>query len=551
MKVSVGKYRDTGFSIMIISIVIMVSVLCISCARLGTPTGGPKDTTEPRIVEEKSSPNYQTNFSKREIVLEFDEWVVIQNAIQEVVVSPPLSYPFKYEVKGKRTVFSFSEEEELKPDATYQINFGDAVKDFTVGNVFKNFVFVFSTGDKIDSLSMSGTVVNAYDNKPREGVLVMLYDNLSDTVVSTIKPFYFTKTDDKGAFKLQNLRKDTFRIYALKDENVNYIYDLPTEQVGFLDSLIVLDAASEDSIATTIDLEIFDEIDKPQLINFRQDKKGLIKAIYNRLPEEYSIASETGEEVKYTIDQDTIMIWHNNLDDDSTHYLIKYDDQQDTIVNKKSRKLMTDEKLKIAKSQKKTITAYKGDSISIVFNHYLMASDSMRMILSDTTKTYPESSYRIDGKNLIINYDSLEISQKYDLTIMPGSIQNIYGLSIQDTLAFDVSIKDPSDLGKIKISVINADSIQYAIHLVKSEQVIRETSIRSDTTYQMKKLEAGAYSLRVIEDIVPDNRWTPGKVVLRRQSERIKEVPLEELRAGWDIEFELDINQIFDGTQSQ
>lgn len=539
---------DIARSIGVMTIVVICfSVLCVSCAKLGTPTGGPKDTAAPKVIEEKSSTNYQTNFTEREVVLEFDEWVVIQNPIQEVVVSPPLSYPFKYEVKGKRTVFSFSEKEELKPDATYQINFGDAVKDFTAGNVFKNFIFVFSTGDKIDSLSMSGTVVNAYDKKPREGVLVMLYDNVSDTVVSTTKPFYFTKTDDKGTFSLQNLRKDTFRIYALKDENVNYIYDLPTEQVGFLDSLIVLD----DSITTTIDLEIFDELDKPRLINFTQDKKGLIKAIYNRLPENYNVISANGEAVNYTTDKDTVMIWHNRLDEDSTTYLIKYDDQQDTIINKKSRKTMKDEKLSLAKTQKKTVTAYKGDSISIHFNHYLMTSDSMQMTLSDTTRTYPESNYRLDGKSLVIKYDSLEIAQKYDLIIFPNSIRNIYGLTIKDTLELSVSIKDPADLGKIKINVINAEDIQYAIHLVKSEQVIREASIRNDTSYHIRRLEAGAYSLRVIEDLVPDNMWTPGNVILKRQSERIKEVPLEELRAGWDIEFELDIKQIFDGAKSQ
>jgi hypothetical protein len=509
---------DIARSIGVMTIVVICfSVLCVSCAKLGTPTGGPKDTAAPKVIEEKSSTNYQTNFTEREVVLEFDEWVVIQNPIQEVVVSPPLSYPFKYEVKGKRTVFSFSEKEELKPDATYQINFGDAVKDFTAGNVFKNFIFVFSTGDKIDSLSMSGTVVNAYDKKPREGVLVMLYDNVSDTVVSTTKPFYFTKTDDKGTFSLQNLRKDTFRIYALKDENVNYIYDLPTEQVGFLDSLIVLD----DSITTTIDLEIFDELDKPRLINFTQDKKGLIKAIYNRLPENYNVISANGEAVNYTTDKDTVMIWHNRLDEDSTTYLIKYDDQQDTIINKKSRKTMKDEKLSLAKTQKKTVTAYKGDSISIHFNHYLMTSDSMQMTLSDTTRTYPESNYRLDGKSLVIKYDSLEIAQKYDLIIFPNSIRNIYGLTIKDTLELSVSIKDPADLGKIKINVINAEDIQYAIHLVKSEQVIREASIRNDTSYHIRRLEAGAYSLRVI------------------------------LRAGWDIEFELDIKQIFDGAKSQ
>jgi len=233
------------------------------------------------------------------------------------------------------------------------------------------------------------------------------------------------------------------------------------------------------------------------------------------------------------------------------YYLVKYNNKIDTIINKKSRKTMIDEKLTLAKGQKKSITAYKGDSISIQFNHYLIQSDSMQLNLSDTIQTYPESGYRIDRKQLVLEYDSLHINQKYDLTVLPGSIKNIYGITIQDTLNFSVKIKDPSTQGKINITVVNNDGRQYALHLVKSDQVIRKETVRNDTSYQIKKLEAGNYILRVIEDIVPDNKWTPGNVILKRQSERIKEVPLEELRAGWDIEFELDINQIFDGVKSQ
>ena len=95
----------------------------ISCAQLGIPSGGPEDTQEPQLIVTNSSPNYQTYFNEKQIVLEFDEWIVIQNAIQEVVVSPPLSYPFKFEAKGKKTIFSFSDNEVLKPDATYPVSY--------------------------------------------------------------------------------------------------------------------------------------------------------------------------------------------------------------------------------------------------------------------------------------------------------------------------------------------------------------------------------------------------------------------------------------------
>ena len=533
--------------IIVMLVMSMPLLVVVSCARLGAPTGGPKDETPPKLIDELSSDNYQTNFTEQKIVFEFDEWIVIQNPIQEVVVSPPLSYPFKFETKGRAAIFSFSENEELKPDVTYQINFGDAVKDFTVGNVFKNFIYVFSTGDKIDSLSMSGTIVNALDGKPREDILLMLYDNLSDTCITTIKPFYFTRSDNEGAFKLENLRQDTFRIYALKDENVNYIYDLPTEQVGFLDSLIVLNDTTE----FVFDLELFDEIDDAVLIDSKQEKKGLIKTVYNVLPNEFTVTDLQGTNLNYTTDKDTIMLWHNIMDSDSTQFIISYENGSDTIINKRSRKSMIEEKLKLNKSQRENIAMYEGDSIRIEFNHYLVDNDSMQLILSDTINTYMQNAYRLEEKQLIVYFDSLKHSNEYSLEIMPNAMSNIYAIKNLDTIAMKIVVQDPSTLGNLNMKVINTQNSNYAIQLIKADAVIKEMSARSDTSFVVNKLESGKHSLRVIEDIVPDGKWTPGNVLLKRQSERIKEVPLEELRAGWDIEFELDINKVFNGVKSQ
>jgi len=525
----------------------MSLIVVVSCARLGAPTGGPKDETPPKLIDELSSDNYQTNFTEQKIVFEFDEWIVIQNPIQEVVVSPPLSYPFKFETKGRAAIFSFSENEELKPDVTYQINFGDAVKDFTVGNVFKNFIYVFSTGDKIDSLSMSGTIVNALDGKPREDILLMLYDNLSDTCITTIKPFYFTRSDNEGAFKLENLRQDTFRIYALKDENVNYIYDLPLEQVGFLDTLIVLNDTTE----FVFDLELFDEIDDPVLIDSKQEKKGLIKTVYNVLPNEFTVTDLQGTNLNYTTDKDTIMLWHNIMNSDSTQFIISYENGSDTIINKRSRKSMIEEKLKLNKSQRENIAMYEGDSIRIEFNHYLVDNDSIKLTLTDTINSYIQNAYRLEKRQLIVYYDSLKHSNEYSLEILPNTISNIYGINNLDTVKMKIIVQDPGTLGNLNMNVINTQNSNYAIQLIKADAVIKEMSAISDTSYIVNKLESGMYSLRVIEDIVPDGKWTPGNVLLKRQSEKIKEVPLEELRAGWDIEFELDINKVFNGVKSQ
>ena len=239
------------------------------------------------------------------------------------------------------------------------------------------------------------------------------------------------------------------------------------------------------------------------------------------------------------------------MDNDSSFYLIKYDDKQDTILNKKSRNSMAEEKLTLASTQKKKFSIYKGDSIRIQFNHYLKASDSVSLVLSDSVVMHDLVDYVYEARSLILKYDSLEVDSTYDLTLYPDSIEDIYGHKYQDTTIFKVTIKDPDELGNMNVTVINVDTIAYSIHLLKAEKVIKKMAVRNDTIFQLNRLESGNYSLRVIEDMIEDNMWTPGDVILKRQSERLREVPLEELRAGWDIDFTLDINQVFDGIKSQ
>lgn len=220
------------------AILFIITALYFSCAQQGSPSGGPRDEDPPMILESTPS-NYSTGFYAKKIQITFDEYIVLDNVNQELIVSPPMEEKPEVRLKGKSLIIQF--EEELKDSTTYTFNFGSAIKDLHEGNVLLNFEYVFSTGDVLDSLSVQGTLKYAVDLKvPDEPISIMLYDDLRDSVPLTEIPLYVGRSDDSGVFSVNNLKADTFKIFALKDGNYNLLYDLPTEEIAFLDSNLIV-----------------------------------------------------------------------------------------------------------------------------------------------------------------------------------------------------------------------------------------------------------------------------------------------------------------------
>ncbi len=211
------------------------------CANVVAPKGGPKDEKPPRLITEGSTPNMQTNFTKKEIILEFDEWVELNDVFNQIVISPPVERKdYEVKIKKRSIIFKFTETAQLRENATYTINFGEAVRDITERNPVENLRFVFSTGDVIDSLKVSGRLLDVLTGEPVEDAYFMLYENLADSVVRTENPFYFGKTDESGNFLIENVRAGTFKGFGIKRVDQNYKFDNPEEQIGFPDSLIVV-----------------------------------------------------------------------------------------------------------------------------------------------------------------------------------------------------------------------------------------------------------------------------------------------------------------------
>jgi len=211
-----------------------------SCAQQGSPAGGPRDEDPPAILE-SDPPNYSVLFEAKKILITFDEYIVLDNVNQELIVSPPMEEKPEVKLRKKTLIIEF--EEDLKPNTTYTFNFGSAIKDLHEGNVLLNFEYVFSTGEVLDSLSIKGSLKYAHDlSVPEEPISIMLYSDLRDSVPLIDIPLYVGRSDDSGVFSVNNLRADVYKVFALKDGNNNFLFDLPTEEIAFLDTSLIVNA---------------------------------------------------------------------------------------------------------------------------------------------------------------------------------------------------------------------------------------------------------------------------------------------------------------------
>ena len=217
-------------------LLLMLVIVCYSCASMGTPDGGPYDELPPKFVG--SSPRiYSVNVKNKKFELEFDENVKLEKPAEKVVVSPPQLEQPEIKVVGKKVVGELLDS--LKDSTTYTIDFSDAIVDNNEGNPMGNFTYSFSTGATIDTMEVSGTVLNAEDLEPIKGMLVGLHKNLNDSAFSTLPFERVSRTDSRGRFVIRGIAPGKYRIFALMDGNQNYLFDSKTERIAFGDSLVV------------------------------------------------------------------------------------------------------------------------------------------------------------------------------------------------------------------------------------------------------------------------------------------------------------------------
>ncbi|MEO8149824.1 MAG: Ig-like domain-containing domain, partial [Bacteroidia bacterium] len=187
---------------------LLLCLFVVSCAIRQQPSGGSKDLVPPKILHSLPE-NYTTNFIAKEIRIDFDEFIDLKELNKQLVISPLMKNDPEVSVKGKSLIIKLPDS--LRQNTTYTLNFGNAIVDTHESNALDDFQYVFSTGPVLDSLQVNGEVKFAENLKTEKGIVVMLYNNLSDTVVYNTLPDYFAKTDSSGKFLIKNLRPDTYK----------------------------------------------------------------------------------------------------------------------------------------------------------------------------------------------------------------------------------------------------------------------------------------------------------------------------------------------------
>ena len=204
--------------------------MIVSCARMGQPDGGWYDDTPPRVVHTDPA-DKGTGVMSKKVTITFDEFIKLEDATSKVVISPPQIEPADIKASGKKIVVELKDS--LMDNTTYTIDFSDAISDNNEGNPMGNYTYSFSTGERIDTFEVSGNVLDATNLEPIKGILVGLYDDLSDTVFAR-KPFIrVSRTDSRGRFVIRGIAPGTYRVYALQDADGNYIYSQKSEMLAF------------------------------------------------------------------------------------------------------------------------------------------------------------------------------------------------------------------------------------------------------------------------------------------------------------------------------
>lgn len=566
-----------------------------SCANKGQgPQGGPKDTIPPSVV--KSLPaNKALNFNKKKVEIIFDENIVVQKVAEKVIISPPQHTTPSIQAYGKTIVVQFNDT--LKSNTTYSINFGDAIVDNNENNPLKNFVFAFSTGNTIDTLQMSGTLINAENLNPMSGIVVGIYDNLADSSFYKEPFLRITKTDDNGTFIVPNVKEGKYKVRALKDDNRDNMLQTG-ESLAFNETLyspsfeiydrrdtIWKDSVTVDTVKIVkatrflpndILLRFFKENNKKQrFVKAERKERNHFILYFNAPSTELPMLdpidfdwndkallqkNETLDTLTYWIKdtelmkKDTLSFKMKYLKTDSLNNL-SYTTDTIHLVMRKTKPNQKDAEAG-AKNDKKNFLSVRSNlsrdfdvyvPIRLSFDVPIKTLDSTKIYLSEMRDTIPiPLKFKINKKDDIgLSYEiyySWKPEATYLLQMDSAAIYNIYGVN-NDKFKNDFRIKSLDDYSSMKLSLEKYEPTAVYQILNKNDEVVRSVPAGEKGTV-IKYLQPGDYYIRLFMDRNGNGKWDTGNYNKQLQPEEVYYYPKKlTLIKNWDFEETIDFNK--------
>lgn len=558
-------------------LIILGAGLMHSCANIASPSGGEYDVEAPVI--KRATPNFNSlNVSTKTIEIEFDENIKIEKPMEKVIITPPQqSFPI-IKASGKKAIVEL--EDSLIANTTYVIDFTDAIVDNNESNPVENFMISFSTGDKLDTLSVSGTVLDANNLEPVSGIYVGIHSNLNDTAFTNERFERISRSDSRGRFTVRGIAAGSYRVFALNDLNRDYMYNDPQEVIAFNDSIIVpsfIPAVKQDTIFNMSDSTKIDTIKTINYTRFLPDDL-VLKTFKSDFQRQYLQKHERTDRHKLTVffaapttppvfrilnpipadstwfinessvNNDTVTLWITDsliIKNDSIRMEVKYLRTDTTNTN-----IITTDTLNFTYRQPRQIASKSKDDKEVEPQRFLGVTHNIQssheiykpiriefaepIIAFDTTMI--RLTREVDSVKTPVNYkltrDTTNIRKyvirtpwvpggKYMLAVDSATIFSQYGLW-NNKIEQNFTVKPMEEYGNMLISISGLpDGEEVFVELLDNQdKPLRRTLVKNNEALFMD-LNPGTYYARLFIDKNKDELWTTGNYDEKRQPEEV------------------------------
>ena len=586
----------------VLAVVTVIAAL-YSCASIGRPDGGPLDETPPRFIGSTPAAGALNN-TKTKVSLSFDEFIKLEKANEKVVISPPQVQQPEIKASGKK--ISVNLLDSLKPNTTYTIDFSDAIVDNNEGNPLGNFAFTFSTGSAIDTMEVSGTLLEASNLEPVKGMLVGMHSNLSDTAFTKLPFDRVARTDSRGHFTIRGVAPGKYRIFGLMDADQNFAFSQKSEALAFNDSLVI--PRWEERIrqdTTWVDSLTIDTVVERKYTYYLPDNV-ILRSFKEDLFSQYLVKNERLTPEKFTLyfaakadtlpvlkglnfDERDAFIIEKNLTNDTIHYWVKdsllykqdtlslslnylYTDTLNQLVPRTDTLNLVAKTVKKAVDEPKKKKKKKGeeeepeptkflhvstyipstmdvyDYISLSFDEPIASFDSAAIHLKQKVDTlWEDIPFTFEQDSLQLRkynlYYEWEPTREYEFSVDSTAFHGIYGL-FTDKIKQNIKVRSLEEYGAIYFNVSGCDSIAFVELLDTQDKVVRKVPVVNGQA-DFYFLNPGKYCARLINDTNGNGVWDSGEYETKRQPEMVYYYPqILEPKANWEVEQTWDVKAL-------